>query len=341
MTEVLIPQLAHARRRGRQRAIVVGGALLAVLFVLGICEILLAGSAELPVDEIVPAVFGRGKGLAAFVVFDTRVPRTLTAVLAGCLFGLAGHLYQRLVGNVLATPDILGISAGASAAATAVITLGVVGVGVQISAVLGAVGVAVLVFLLSWHRGVSPYRLVLVGIGIGACASAVTTYLVTRAEEMSIERALRWMIGSLGGADWPGVGVLAIALVVGGMLLAVFSRGLRTFSLGDDLAAGLGTRVSRVRFGTLLLGAGMAAIATSITGPIGFVALVSGPLAVRLVRSADASVTAALVGASVVLAADLIAQTAPVISPVPTGSITAVIGAPALIYLLVRTRRRP
>ncbi|WEK60954.1 MAG: iron ABC transporter permease [Candidatus Microbacterium colombiense] len=313
----------------------------AAILMLAAAEVLIAGSAEILLADMIPAAFGRGDGLAAYVVFETRVPRALVALLAGALFGLAGHLYQRLVGNVLATPDILGISAGASAAATAVLTLGVVGVGVQVSAVVGAVGVAALVFLLSWHRGVSPYRLVLVGIGIGACASAVTTYLVTRADEMSVERALRWMIGSLGGADWPGVWALALTLMIGGAGLAAASRGLRTFALGDDLAAALGTRVSRLRFASLLLGAGLAAIATSITGPIGFVALVSGPLAARLVRRADAAVAAALVGAVIVLAADLIAQTAPFISPVPTGSITAVIGAPALIYLLVHGRRRP
>ena len=339
MTDVLLPALVRGRRRERNRSLLVCAVLCAAIVLLAVAEILIAGSADIVLADMIPAAFGAGEGLAAYVVFETRVPRALVALLSGALFGLAGHLYQRLVGNVLATPDILGISAGASAAATAVLTLGVAGIGVQVSAVAGALGVAALVFLLSWHRGVSPYRLVLVGIGIGACASAITTYLVTRADEMSVERALRWMIGSLGGADWGGVRVLLVTLVVGSLLLAAGSRGLRTFALGDDLAAALGTRVSRLRFGALLLGAGLAAVATSITGPIGFVALVSGPLAARLVRRTDAAVAAALVGAVIVVGADLIAQTAPFISPVPTGSITAVIGAPALIYLLVRGRR--
>jgi len=339
MTDLLVAALGRTRRRERRRVLTVCLALGLALVVLAACEILIAGSADIPVAELLPAALGLGDGLAAFVVFESRVPRALVAVLSGALFGVAGHLYQRLVGNVLATPDILGISAGASAAATAVITLGVTGIGVQVSAVLGALGVAVLVFVLSWRSGVSTYRLVLVGIGIGACASAVTTYLVTRADEMSVERALRWMIGSLGGADWAGVHVLLAALVAGGVLLAGMSRGIRTFALGDDLAAGLGTRVPRLRLGALLLGAGLAAVATSVTGPIGFVALVSGPLATRLVKSADSALASGLVGAVIVLASDLIAQTAPFISPVPTGSITAVIGAPALIYLLVRGRR--
>ncbi|GGM61799.1 FecCD family ABC transporter permease [Microbacterium saperdae] len=339
MTDALLPLLVRERRRDRTRSALVCLVLSVAILAFAAAEIL-AGSADIALDDMIPAAFGQGEGLAAYVVFETRVPRALVALLSGALFGLAGHLYQRLVGNVLATPDILGISAGASAAATAVLTLGAVGIGVQVSAVVGAVGVAALVFLLSWHRGVSPYRLVLVGIGIGACASAVTTYLVTRADEMSVERALRWMIGSLSGADWAGVWVLLLTLAVGAVLLLFASRGLRTFALGDDLAAALGTRVSRLRFGSLLLGAGLAAVATSITGPIGFVALVAGPLAARLVRRTDAAVAAALVGAVIVVAADLIAQTAPFISPVPTGSITAVIGAPALIYLLVHGRRR-
>ncbi|MFT4260715.1 FecCD family ABC transporter permease [Microbacterium sp.] len=339
MTDLLVAALGRTRRRERRRILVVCLALVLALVILATCEILIAGSVDIPLDELLPAAIGLGDGLAAFVVFESRVPRALVAVLSGALFGVAGHLYQRLVGNVLATPDILGISAGASAAATAVITLGVSGIGVQVSSVLGALGVAMLVFVLSWRGGVSTYRLVLVGIGIGAGASAVTTYLVTRADEMSVERALRWMIGSLGGADWAGVHVLLAALAAGGVLLAGMSRGIRTFALGDDLAAGLGTRVPRLRLGALLLGAGLAALATSVTGPIGFVSLVSGPLATRLVKSADSALTAALVGAVIVAASDLIAQTAPFISPVPTGSITAVIGAPALIYLLVRGRR--
>jgi iron complex transport system permease protein len=339
--DALPVRLATIRRHERRRATGVVVALLAAIVVFVACEVVVGGSADIPLSDIPLAAIGRGEGLAHYVVFETRMPRALTAVLAGALFGLAGQIYQRLVGNVLATPDILGISAGAAAAATAVLTLGIVGVGVQLAAVGGSLVVGIAVFALSWRGGVAPYRLVLVGIGLGACASAVTTYLVTRADEMSVERALRWMIGSLSGADWQGVGILAATFALGGVAAIALAPALRTFALGDDLAAGLGTRVSRVRFGALLLGAALAAIATSITGPIGFVALVSGPLASRLTGRADAPLVAATVGAAVVSAADLISQTAPLIAPVPTGSITAIVGAPVLIYLLIRTRRTP
>lgn len=335
----LLTRLRVARSAARRRSAAVAIVLFTVLVALLVVEVLVGGSADVPFDEILPSALGFGDGLSAYVIHETRVPRALTAALAGALFGLAGQMYQRLVGNVLATPDILGISAGAAAAATAVITLGVIGLGVQVSAVLGAVVASTLVFLLSWRGGVSAYRLVLVGIGIGACASAITTYLVTRADEMSMERALRWIIGSLSGSDWTGVVVLLLTAVTGGIAAALLAPALGTFALGDELAAGLGTRVTRVRLAALLLGAALAAIATSITGPIGFVALVSGPIAARLARRSDAPATAALVGAVVVTAADLVAQTAPFISPAPTGSITAVIGAPALVYLLIRRRR--
>lgn len=335
----VVTRLRLLERRDRRRAAIVVGALFAVAVGLVSVEVLVGGSADIPLADVLPAALGSGDGLAHYVVHETRMPRAVTAVLAGALFGLAGQISQRLIGNVLATPDVLGISAGAAAAATAVLTLGLVGIGVQVAAVVGAVVVGVAVFTLSWRGGVAPYRLVLVGIGMGACASAITTYLVTRADEMSVERALRWMIGSLSGSDWPGVAVLMLALLVGGTAVVLLAPALRTLALGDDLAAGLGTRVARLRFGALLLSAALAAIATSITGPIGFVALVSGPLASRLTRRPDAPVVAAAVGATVVVAADVIAQTAPFIAPVPTGSITAVVGAPALVYLLVRTRR--
>jgi len=240
-------RLATIRRHERRRAAGVVVALLAAIVVFVACEVVVGGSADIPLSDIPLAAVGRGEGLAHYVVFETRMPRALTAVLAGALFGLAGQIYQRLVGNVLATPDILGISAGAAAAATAVLTLGIVGVGVQLAAVGGSLVVGIAVFALSWRGGVAPYRLVLVGIGLGACASAVTTYLVTRADEMSIERALRWMIGSLSGADWQGVGILAATFALGGVAAIALAPALRTFALGDDLAAGLGTRVSRVR----------------------------------------------------------------------------------------------
>ncbi|MFV0526418.1 MAG: FecCD family ABC transporter permease [Acidimicrobiales bacterium] len=336
--DAVVVTIEADRRRVRRRAIGVGVTIAVALLAGSGAEILVGGSADIAVGEIPAALVGHADGLSHFVIFETRLPRALTALLSGALFGLAGVIYQRLISNVLATPDIIGVSAGASAGAVAVLVgIGLRGLALQLGAIVGASAAALIIFALSWRRGSSTYRLVLVGIGIGACFSAVTSYLLTFADGSISSRAMRWLIGSLSGADWDGVVVLAAATVLGGAGALLLEPSLSTIQLGDDLAAALGTRVQVVRMAALLLGAVLAAIATSITGPVAFVALVSGPIAGRLLPRSG-PLPAAAVGASVVVVADLVAQTGPGISPVPTGVITGLIGAPVLMVLLINQK---
>lgn len=333
----LVAELRLARHRVIHRTVLVLGVVVAIGLGGLVLAVVLGGSSRITLAEIPSAAIGQGSSLANFVVFETRMPRAVTAVLAGALFGLSGVIYQRLVDNPLATPDILGISAGASCGAVIVLVGGGSGLAVQGAALIGAVLAAGLIFVLGWQSSGGTYRLVLMGIGIAACFSALTGYLLILADAIAIERAVRWMIGSLNGASWRDTAILGISLAVGLVAASWLGRQMGPLRLGAILATGVGVGVGPVRLAALLLGAALAAAATSITGPIGFLALVCGPIAARLLP-ASGLFPPALFGAVLLVWADVAAQNAAVLSPVPTGLLTAVFGAPVLIYLLIRPR---
>ncbi|MFI6390699.1 FecCD family ABC transporter permease [Nonomuraea sp. NPDC050540] len=309
----------------------------ALLAALLTAAIFLGGARRVDPADILPAAFGLRTGLADYVVFQNRLPRALAASLSGALFGLSGALYQRLIRNPLATPDIVGISAGGGAGATTALVLAPsLPLGIPLAALCGSFLLVAAIHAISWRQGVDTYRLVLVGIGLSAVCVAYTNYLLTAADQHSIAIAMRWLVGSVNGVSWEGVVTLAVALVLCALGATALDRPLSGMVLGDDLATGLGTTVPRTRVATLLLGAGAAALATGVVGPIGFVALISGPIAVRLTGGRHTLVLAPLVGAVIVLGADLAAQHAPVISPVPTGVLTALLGAPYFFWLILR-----
>ncbi|MEU3601442.1 iron ABC transporter permease [Streptomyces sp. NPDC006798] len=330
--------LRAGRRRRNRRAAVVATVLAVLLGALLTASVLLGGIGRVDPADVLPAAFGLRTGLADYMIFQLRVPRALAALLAGALFGLAGAIYQRLIRNPLATPDIVGISAGAAAGATTVLLYapGAFALGAPVAAVTGSVVLLAAVYLLSYRGGVDTYRLVLVGIGLSGVCTAYTNYLFTLADEQSMAIAARWMIGSVAAADWEGVSTLAVGLAVCAGAAVLLHRPLGGLTLGDQLATGLGAKVARTRVGVLLVGAAAAALATSVVGPIGFVSLISGPIAQRLVGEERAIALAPPIGAVVVLAADVLARHAPVISPVPTGVLTALLGAPYFVWLILR-----
>ncbi|THA75402.1 iron ABC transporter permease [Streptomyces sp. A0592] len=330
--------LAASRRAATRRFAAAWVLTVVLLLALLVASVLMGGLRNIPAGDVLPAAFGLRTGLADYVVHRIRLPRALAALLGGALFGLAGALYQRLIRNPLATPDVVGISAGAGAGAVTVLLLApAIPYGVEGAAVAGAFAMVAAVLALSRQSGrVDTYRLVVIGIGLAAVATAYTNYLFTMAGEQGLAQVMRWLVGSVSGATWDGVTTLAVALAVCGICTALLYRPLASMSLGDELASGLGTRVGAARTAALLLGAGAAALATSVTGPIGFVSLVSGPVAARLVGTERALALAPAVGAAIVLGADVLAQHGPLISPVPTGAVTALIGAPYFVLLILR-----
>ncbi|MFJ7591200.1 FecCD family ABC transporter permease [Streptomyces sp. NPDC097617] len=334
-------RLRGAHRSGVRRAVVVACVLVLMLLALLVTSVLLGGVKRMAAGDILPAAFGMRTGLADYVIFRIRMPRALAALLAGALFGLSGALYQRLIRNPLATPDIVGISAGAGAGATTMLLFApAVTYGTSPAGLGGAFLLVAMVLALSRRGGsVDTYRMVLVGIGLSAVCTAYVNYLFTVAGQHSIAQVMRWLVGSVNDATWEGVSTLAGTLAVCGLCTALLGRSLGSMALGDQLALGLGTRVGAAPIATLLVGTAAAALATSVTGPIGFVSLISGPIAVRLV-GADRSVALAVpIGAVIVLGADVLAQHGPLISPVPTGVLTALLGAPYFVWLILRRRQ--
>lgn len=320
--------------------------------VLGLVLVLLAaavniGRGDFPISlgEVLAVLLGGGERGQQFVVLDLRLPRSLTGILVGAALGLAGAITQTVARNPLASPDVLGVTSGASAAAVLLIVLGgsdagvaAVGatLGLPLAALLGGLLTAVLVYSLAWRRGIEGHRLVLVGVGIAAVGTALTNWLLTRAEITDAARATVWLTGSLNARGWEHVVPVGAALVVLVPVALLLGFGLGALQLGDDTARGLGLRVDRERAALVVVAVALAAVATASAGPVAFVALVVPQICQRLVGAARPPLLASAVyGALLVLVADLVARTVLAVE-LPVGIVTAVLGAPYLLFLLTR-----
>lgn len=313
---------------------------LAVTGFAAFCVSISVGELRVPLTDVVPAIFGAGDPAAQFVVGELRLPRALAAVLVGAAFGLSGAVFQSLARNPLASPDIIGISSGASAAAVfGIVVLGWSGNGLVLLSLLGALVTAALVYALAWKQGASSYRLVLVGVGVAAALAAVTSYLLTKAQIYDVQEAVVWLTGSLNGRLWSDVRPLGLAMLVLVPMVLLLTPSLRLLQLGDETATGLGLHVERARLLLVLVAVALAAGATAAAGPVAFVAFVSAPIARRLVSSPLAIVPAALVGAVLMLVADLVARELLGTVELPVGIVTGIVGAPYLLWLLARSNR--
>lgn len=327
------------RRRARRRKAVIGCLMAAVVAMFALT--LLLGQSFTPPEDVVRVLLGEDLPGASFTVGQLRLPRAILSILAGLSFGLGGVAFQIMLRNPLASPDIIGISFGASAAAVfAIVVLSVKGPVVSVFAVVAGLATALLVYALSFRNGVAGTRLILVGIGIAAMLNSSIAYILSRAPAWTLQEAIRWLTGSVNGAQ-PGDALpLLLALTVFGGLLASRARDLEALRLGDDTAAALGVRIARTRVLIIIAAVGMIASATAVAGPIAFVAFLSGPIAARIVgNNGSLLLPAALVGAMLVLAGDYCGQ---FLLPdrYPVGVVTGALGAPYLIFLIVRANRR-
>lgn len=311
---------------------------LAVL-VLGLLAVnVLLGSYTVTVPDFIAMLGGRTIPGASFIVMENKLPQALLGLLAGASFGVAGAIFQAMLRNPLASPDIIGISYGASASAVAAVVLfGVSGAGISVAAIGGALAVALLITALARGRGGTG--LILIGIGAAAFMQAAVTFLLARADINSAQDAMVWLTGSLNSANWDRVAILALALAVLLPLTAAGARELRDLSLGDDTAAGLGINVPRARLLLTIVGVLLAALPTAAAGPIAFVAFLSGPIAKRLNGGASSLSMSALVGAAIVLAANFAAVNAIPGVSLPVGVVTGALGAPFLLWLLISSNR--
>ncbi|MGW4586338.1 FecCD family ABC transporter permease [Amycolatopsis thermoflava] len=305
------------------------------------------GEYPIPLAQLPELLTGGGHRIDRHILFDLRVPRAVTGCVAGACLAMAGALTQTISRNPLATPDILGVTGGASAAAVAVIVFGggvyslasgITTIGVPAAALVGGLVAAAAVYGFSWRHGVDGFRLVLVGIGCGAVLTALTSWLLILASINSAAQATVWLVGSISAVSWDQaipLLILAALLVPAALTLP---RTLAVTQLGDDAAAGLGVRIQASRLGAIGVAVGLTAAAVAAAGPIGFVALVTPQIMLRLTGgSRPPLVASALGGALLVQASDLLGRTA-FSWEVPVGLITAAIGAPYLIWLLLRRR---
>jgi iron complex transport system permease protein len=329
----------RSRSTGRARAISVS-IVLALLTFAVFCLAISVGDFHIPLSDVIPAVFGNGSESSDFIIHRLRLPRALTAVLVGASFGFSGAIFQSLARNPLASPDIIGITAGASTAAVfMIVVIGASGFIVSIGALVGAVVTALVIYGLAFKRGVSSYRLVLVGIGVGAVLTSVTSYLLTRAEIFDVQRATVWLTGSLNGRGWGHVRPVAIAMAVLFPAVLALARPLRALQLGDDTAKGLGITVERNKAALILVAVALAAVATAAAGPVAFVAFVAAPIARRLVDAPVTLIPAAMIGALLLLVSDLAARRVFAPTELPVGIVTGIVGAPYLVWLLARANK--
>jgi iron complex transport system permease protein len=327
-------------RRQRQRRRVRVTAALGVLVVIVFIASLMIGNTFYGLGDVARVVVGGEVPGASFTVGQLRLPRVVLGLLAGIAFGIAGVTFQTMLRNPLASPDVIGVSSGASAAAViGLVTLRLDDSAVSLMALGGALLTALGLYALANRGGFSGGRLILIGIGVAAMLQSVVAYELSRAAAWDLQTAMQWLTGSLNGATWARVVPLAAVCAVFVTALFAIGRDASVLRLGDDTAAALGLNVHRTRLLLLIAAVVLLAFATAAAGPISFVAFMAGPIATRLVGpGASLVVPAGLVGALLVLAADLAAQNL-FDHRYPVGVITGILGAPYLVALLVATNR--
>lgn len=277
-----------------------------------------------------------------FIVNTLRLPRMLVAALVGVALGISGAIMQGLTRNPLATPDILGISAGAGLVAVTLIVVvqDVPGGVIPLAAFGGALLIAVLIYLLAWRGGDSPLRLILVGIGLAAVTGALTTLMITFGDIYDVQRALIWLTGSVYARSWDEVWGLLPWLLLFVPLALLLARDLNALHLGEEVARGLGTQVAWRRGLLMVTAVALAGATVAAAGTIGFVGLMAPHIGRRLVGPDHVGLlpTAGVLGGLIVVASDLVGRTLFAPIELPCGLITAAVGAPFFIYLLWRQR---
>ncbi|MGO2658675.1 FecCD family ABC transporter permease [Mycetocola reblochoni] len=343
----LVLRTGPVSARLARRPLAVGAVAAAITAALAVVSL---GSGEYPIapDRILATLAGSGEATETLVVTELRLPRLLLGLVVGAMLGLSGALVQTTARNALASPELLGVTGGASVGAVAVIVLGgtggfasaLDGVGTTAAALVGGLLSAAVVAAVLRATSGGALQLVLVGVGVSATVGGLTSWLIVEASIDDAERASAWLMGSLGGRGAEELHLAAITLALVVVALLPLAPALPSLHLGGDTARTLGHRVGPATTGLLLLAVALASVAAATAGPIGFVALVAPHLA-RLAGAAPRAplLLSAIVGAALVTASDLVARAAFAPLTLPTGAVTAIVGAPFLVWLLLRQRK--
>ncbi|MEA5652733.1 MAG: iron ABC transporter permease [Cutibacterium granulosum] len=328
--------------------------ILVVLIVVSAVVSLTIGSEPLPMRGVLDTVGARITGEPGpdptidVIVCDLRAPRALLAIIVGAGLALAGSGMQTLVRNPLADPYLLGVSAGASVGATAVIALGMFASWgphrLTLGALVGALGAAGLVYLISMAQGgMTPLRLVLSGVVLSAAFSALASFLVFRSSDpRAAQSVLYWMLGSVAGATWDSLWVAAIVTALSAALMIAFSGWLDALAAGTDVARSLGIPDTRVRKALFVGNSVLVGVLVAVSGGIGFVGLVIPHMSRLLVGASHRSMVpvAAAIGSLFLLWVDVGARVIAAPQEVPLGVVTGFIGAPIFLYLMGHSQYR-
>jgi iron complex transport system permease protein len=309
---------------------------------LALCfAMLMLGSTAYSVREVFAALFGNSLKGAGFAVKYVRWPRLLACLFAGFAFGAAGNVFQVMLRNPLANPNVVGVTSGSSAAAVFCILILHAGqAATSAAAVLGGLGTVAVIFLLTLRKSYSPGRLILVGIGIQAALNALISYMLLIGAENDIQGTLRWLSGSTNAVGLSQTLPLIVCVAVLVPVVLTYGKRLGLLQLGEQTAMSLGVKTGQTRIVLSVSAVCLTAFAVAATGPIAFISFLSGPISKRLVGfERPGTVAAGFVGADLVLGADLIGQFAFPLK-YPVGVITGILGAPYLIFLLIKMNRK-
>lgn len=325
--------------RGHRTALLSAGAVAAIL-VLGTTA-LTTGQIPMPPLTALRALVGLGDSGDVLVVQEFRAPRMAAALVAGAGLAVAGALLQRLFRNPLASPDVMGVTGGASLGAVSLLAAGASQTLIPLAALGGGLLAAVLLGAFAWRSGLGVTRLVLVGLAVQAGLAAAVNLMVVRFPAELANSALQWTTGSLYGRTWTEVSAAGAAVAAAGAAAFVLHRRLAVLDLGDDSAGGLGLAASTARLQLLLTAIVLASLAAALTGPVAFVAL-AVPHVVRFLAGPPTAGTlalSALTGAVLLLGSDLVVQHLLPVHGLPVGVVTATLGAPWLLALMIRQGR--
>jgi len=322
-----------------------------LLFVLTIFVFMTSssiGEAFIPPYDLIQTFLGNGSKFHELVVFSFRLPRIIIALLVGICLAISGGILQNLVRNPLASPDIIGITGGASVAVVIFFmifsdTSNSLTVSIHwlpVAAFIGAMTTGLIVYLFAWKNGVSSYRLVLIGIGLALLTKSLTTLFMIKGPIYQATQANIWITGSVYAANWSQVQILFPLTVILILITVIMTRNINIQEFGDDIATGVGSQVQLNRLFLLILSTALTACAVAFAGGIGFVGLIAPHIAKRLVGSSFGAVlpVSALIGALIVMLSDFLGKTLFLPLEVPAGVFTAAIGAPYFIYLLYKHR---
>lgn len=336
-TEIAIKKIY---RKSHYRNLFCAAAMLLIIAWLGILMMTI-GNTNYSLREVIEILGSPGSSGAAYTIKSLRLPKLIVGGLAGFSFGIAGYTFQSLLRNPLASPDIIGITSGSSAAAVfCILIIGVSGIVASIFSVVAGLLITIFIFALSGKGNAFGMKMILIGIGMQAVLNALISWMLLVGSEYDVGTALRWLRGSLNTVTSADIPAVTITTVLAGGMLLFCNRYLRIMQLGDEFASTLGSPISLVRICCMLCALILSAVATAATGPIASISFLSGPIAGRIARNGKITMLlSGFIGTILVYGAELASKNL-FTTKYPVGVVTGILGAPYLLLLLLRLNKK-